>query len=146
VGVAPPSQPQRVSLASGGRSTLRRITSRWTAHQALVEAPALSREFYPRALECVDGEAMSAHALQVLMVVAEDAQQRASDIARRLQLDPSSVGHALADLRRLKLLDERPDPQDRRRRVRTLTATGAALVERLVRHADDVLVSRDTQS
>lgn len=80
------------------------------------------------------------HALQVLAALARAelrSEQRSSiDLASLLNLDRSTVRHALGQLRERGLVKETMDGQDRRLRLQQITERGRVLVERLSQSAE----------
>ncbi len=65
--------------------------------------------------------------------VAHDAEHRvlASDIARVRGVSRATISAVIAALRKRGLIDDRADPEDRRRRYLTITGAGAELLAQL---------------
>jgi DNA-binding MarR family transcriptional regulator len=97
----------------------------------LVEAPARTRELYAinparKKLEFDD------RALQLLAALQLHGTASVSELASTLALSPENASRILGQLRKQKLVNERPDRDDRRRRHLSLSPSGRRVVERLV--------------
>lgn len=93
----------------------------------LIEIPARARRLYPRGRR--DG--LEPTALQVLACLARDGQLTTQVLAATLELEPSTVRHALAELRQRGLVTAVEDPHDARRRPHRVTAGGETVVRKL---------------
>ena len=67
----------------------------------------------------------------VLGLLAERADRRAGDVADELGIDASAVSRKVADLERLGLVRRRPDPDDGRAWLLTLTDEGRGALDAL---------------
>lgn len=76
----------------------------------------------------------------LLAVVSEAGAATASELAARLVMDLSALGHTLKPLIRDGFLRSTPDPHDRRARRITLTAKGTKKLEQI--HADWLIAQR----
>jgi DNA-binding MarR family transcriptional regulator len=76
----------------------------------------------------------------LLAVVSEAGAATASELAARLVMDLSALGHTLKPLIRDGFLRSTPDPRDRRARRITLTANGAKKLEHI--HVDWLIAQR----
>lgn len=98
----------------------------------LEHAPALTRRLYGQRSESRSKAEFDAGtklpptavALQVLVVINDASELDFDQIAERLSLDTSTVRHAVRSLVDTGLLKSSPDPEDARRRTRTVTAAG----------------------
>ena len=82
----------------------------------------------------------------VLRIVGRNARIAAGDLARTLHLHPSTLTGVLDRLERQKLLRRSVDPEDRRRALFQVTATGSALLARrsgTVEHSVAQLLQRE---
>lgn len=117
--------------------------------EVLFDAPAIARRVYgaragkPRG---ADGKPIknakvgpSPVALQVLVALRENPDQRVEDIAERLALEPSTVSHALTTLKDRKLIQSKPSGPHPRQHTRPLTAKGHELAASLVAEAQRLL-------
>jgi DNA-binding MarR family transcriptional regulator len=76
----------------------------------------------------------------LLAVVSEAGAATASELAARLVMDLSALGHTLKPLIRDGFLRSTPDPRDRRARRITLTAKGTKKLEQI--HVDWLIAQR----
>jgi DNA-binding MarR family transcriptional regulator len=72
----------------------------------------------------------------VLAALEEYGELSQADLGRRLGLDRNEVSGIAARLERSRHIDRHVDPDNRRRNVVTLTASGQRYLEEIQRHAD----------
>ncbi|HVN62741.1 MAG TPA: MarR family transcriptional regulator [Gaiellaceae bacterium] len=94
----------------------------------LVELPATTRRLYPRSRE----QGLDPAALQVLICLWLEDGQSVGELAEKLELRSQSTSNALRSLQAAKLVRERPDPTDGRRRLQWLTASGRRRAEKFI--------------
>jgi putative acetyltransferase len=113
---------------------------------SLIDTPALARRLYaddePKQMGRRRPSRLSPNALQVLVAIAEGQTQTTRQVADRLALDPSSVSHAITQLKDAGLLAEQASPADGRRRHRSVTDEGHQTVAALVTRAQEILDAR----
>ena len=92
-----------------------------------------------RTVRCAAGMAQMATELGVAMegvlrFVGEGRESRASDIAARLGVGASALSRQISELADLNLINRRPDPEDRRAQLLSLTAAGEQYLIDIGRH------------
>ena len=81
---------------------------------------------------------ISMNELRVLMTLAPLGEAASHEIGEVAGVHPMNVSRAVAALRRSGRLTERSDPQNRRRKLLTLTADGKKLYRTLMPHVQEV--------
>jgi len=81
--------------------------------------------------EVATSSGLTALQLRLLEELAAAPRRGVGELATSLQLAPPTVSRALATLASKGLVEQKPDPADRRRVLFSLTQGGQALVERL---------------
>ena len=81
---------------------------------------------------------ISMNELRVLMTLAPMGEAASHEIGEVAGVHPMNVSRAVAALRRSGRLTERSDPQNRRRKLLTLTAEGRKLYRTLMPHVQEV--------
>ena len=81
---------------------------------------------------------ISMNELRVLMTLAPMGEAASHEIGEVAGVHPMNVSRAVAALRRSGRLTERSDPQNRRRKLLTLTADGKKLYRTLMPHVQEV--------
>lgn len=118
------------------------------ARLSLIDTPALVRRLYadqePKQIGKRRRGRLSPNTLQVLVAISEDPDRTTRQVADRLALDPSSVSHAITQLKDAGLLNEQPSPGDARRRQRAVTEQGHETVAALVARAQEILADQRT--
>ena len=96
----------------------------------LVEAPSRARQLYSKParkkLKYDD------RALQLLAALQLHGTATVSELATTLALSPENASRILGELRSAKLVVERRDAKDKRRRPLALSAAGRRVVDRLI--------------
>jgi DNA-binding MarR family transcriptional regulator len=87
--------------------------------------------------EAIAAEGLKLPHQAVLAAVADEGPMAQADLVRRLGFDAKDVVLMLNHLERQGLLVREPDPRDRRKNAVTVTADGAAVLERCARLADE---------
>ncbi len=97
----------------------------------LVELAACARRAFPRGQRDITET-------QVLLALARRSGARGvNETAADLALDPSTVSHAISDLRARQLILDAADPSDGRRRAYSLTPAGEREVGEYLRARTD---------
>ena len=81
---------------------------------------------------------LSLNDLRVLMTLASMRQAAAHEIAEAAGIHPMNVSRSVAALRRVGRVDERRDPDNRRRKILSLTPEGLSLHGKLEPHVDAI--------
>lgn len=94
-----------------------------------------------RVSERIDREAYAVYAhaglhfeqrwMGVLMLLAERGEVTVGELAQALGISQPSVSQTLRSLQERKMISEKPDRRDARRRIQRLTKTGSAFVEKV---------------
>jgi DNA-binding MarR family transcriptional regulator len=87
--------------------------------------------FKAKALAKLDEAGFDGYDYSVLAILAEGARQAQATIAEALALDPSRLVALLDSLEERGLVERQRDPEDRRRHVVSITATGKRELQRL---------------
>jgi DNA-binding MarR family transcriptional regulator len=87
--------------------------------------------FKAKALERLEGAGFDPYDYSVLAILDEGARQAQTTIAEALALDPSRLVALLDSLEERELLERQRDPDDRRRHVVSITATGKRELQHL---------------
>ncbi len=91
----------------------------------------LGLAFKTKALARIDHEGFNAHHYSLLAILAEGARETQATIADALALDPSRLVALLDSLEERDLITRQRDPNDRRRHVVSITASGTRQLQRL---------------
>jgi DNA-binding MarR family transcriptional regulator len=81
---------------------------------------------------------LSLNDLRVLMTLASMSQAAAHEIAEAAGIHPMNVSRSVAALRRAGRVEERRDPDNRRRKILSLTPEGLSLNAKLEPHVDAI--------
>jgi DNA-binding MarR family transcriptional regulator len=94
-----------------------------------------------RLSERIDREARAVYAhvgvkfeqrwMAVLMLLVERSEATVGELAEAIGITQPSVSQTLRSLKTAKMISERPDQRDARRRIQCLTSKGLALVDRI---------------
>lgn len=112
--------------------------------QAMIDLSDLNRQVWPRAR----GNQLNATEMQTLLLYTNVHILGQQDIAKMLGVRASSVGGALATLRRDGYVTPKTDPEDARRQFNIPTRAGRAAAQRFLArgaHYLDEYAARDNQ-
>jgi DNA-binding MarR family transcriptional regulator len=91
----------------------------------------LVRDLQANFRTCAEGLELALSEAQALWMLAARGPVTTKELAQRLQIDPANASTLITKLHRRGLVDRRPAPQDRRKRLVSLTAEGRAVRARL---------------
>ena len=114
-------------------SSLTRVADRptWLLSRANARAQNLLRDAFA-------SEGVRGYDFRVLAALDEHGPASQSELGRRTGIDRSDIVATLNDLLASRSVRRRPDPEDRRRNIVTITARGTATLERLDAMLDGV--------
>ena len=114
-------------------SPLTRVADRptWLLSRANARAQNLLRDAFA-------AEGVRGYDFRVLAALDEHGPASQSELGRRTGIDRSDIVATLNDLLASRSVRRRPDPQDRRRNIVTITARGTATLEHLDAMLDGV--------
>lgn len=108
-------------------------TGRTRLLRELVEAPSRARQLYSSPAR--KKLAYDDRSLQLLAALHLHGTATVSELATTLALSPENASRILGELRSAKLVVERRDAKDKRRRPLALSAAGRRVVDRLIEAA-----------
>jgi DNA-binding MarR family transcriptional regulator len=82
---------------------------------------------------CADQLELGAGEAQALWLLGDGGEASTGELARRLRVDPANASTLLSKLERRALIRRKPAPQDRRKRLVSLTAKGRETIRALGR-------------
>jgi len=85
------------------------------------------------------GVDLDATSIVAITLLARDGDQRSSELAARLRVGASAISKLSNRLSSLDLIEKRPDPEDSRATLLSLTPAGTAASIALVRAGDDMM-------
>jgi DNA-binding MarR family transcriptional regulator len=91
----------------------------------------LVRDLQANFRACADGLELALSEAQALWMLAARGPVTTKELAQRLHIDPSNASTLITKLHRRGLVDRQAAPQDRRKRLVTLTTDGRATRARL---------------
>jgi DNA-binding MarR family transcriptional regulator len=96
---------------------------------------------YRRFKELSDNQGLTPSQASILSRLGKEGEASASDLAAAERVKPQAVVPTLAALEERALIQRRPDPEDRRRQLITLTQSGKAMFEGAQQEGDEWLAS-----
>lgn len=110
-----------------------------SAVRAARELRVVFGRLYRRFKELADNQELTPSQASILSRLGKEGDASASDLAAAERVRPQAVAPTLAVLAERGLIERRPDPDDRRRQVISLSPAGRALFEDTRRAGDEWL-------